>query len=772
MFDGGVRGANPDSTRGWRNGEGLARIEHGDGGAVKTIPPSDGSTRAPASGISTRSLGWISAPPPVWMRRLWMPILASVVGFAHLVIALAMTVPIIHGDEAGYLGNAMQMLKGVGRTGEGYFAGYSILLVPAAAVTTSPLAFFTASLVVNAVLAVGAFLLIYRLVRGLLPEAPTAWLALAAFAASMLPAPMMLSAVAMADNALLVVVPLVALGMVLAERRDSSTLWILSSLIAGFAYWTNPRGVLVSAAYVISAAASGWVAHRSMRWIITALVPTTTMMLFGHFFNKAIVGGSSAPGTRPSELADALARVGDVHQWQSILALISGRVSYLVVASAGLALVGFVWLGTGLWRNIRAHTSDGTIGARIFLDLGIASTIVLSSISFTRETFIRADYLIYGRYSEVFLPTLTAIGAVVVLTILSRRSRSRFGVLVVGTAIVAAAAMRYARPPLAPEAWVNWLNVPSLWWIRGFLGHSYLGRMLVLGALVSAALWLVMIYNRLVGTLLVAASFAAASWLVVSGYAIAGSVSRADQTVLAGHVATLESAGVEITCIAVDWPGASFFHVRQYQFLLPQIVFIDATSSASDACNLVVTPRLDLDRDEPGARLVGSENHFPMRLWIRLDMFGSDERRSMDTAGLFFDEVPPTSLQDLSMYRSEVRVVAAAHTDHEIVAELVLRHAGAGSPWLGSFADLGSGGVGRVQLGAALESDSGTVLDEWRVPLPASLLPSEEARINITRLLDPALGKAVLRLRVGLVHEGVTTFGAQGDPPVIIELEP
>src|SRR5262245_54536470 len=63
----------------------------------------------------------------------------------HLAIALSVAHPTIYGDEPGYLGNAHYLVFGTGATGQGYYPGYSLLLIPADLLFRSPLAYYRAA---------------------------------------------------------------------------------------------------------------------------------------------------------------------------------------------------------------------------------------------------------------------------------------------------------------------------------------------------------------------------------------------------------------------------------------------------------------------------------------------------------------------------------------------------------------------------------------------------------------------------------------------------
>src|SRR5262249_25479766 len=98
-------------------------------------------------------------------------LIAGVVAL-HLAVARWLPAPHVYPDEAGYLGNARFLASGYGRSSAGYFAGYSLFLVPAAWLSSTPLRFYRAALVTNAVMAAVSPVLAVLLVRALQPRAP------------------------------------------------------------------------------------------------------------------------------------------------------------------------------------------------------------------------------------------------------------------------------------------------------------------------------------------------------------------------------------------------------------------------------------------------------------------------------------------------------------------------------------------------------------------------------------------------------------------------
>src|SRR5207344_2873349 len=105
---------------------------------------------------------------------------------------------------------ARHMVSGYGRNGGSYFAGYSLLLTPAAAITHAATAFFRATLITNAILAVVTAALALLLSRRVMPEAPK-WVSfVAAGIVAACPFAFTFVGMAMSENALIPATMLVA----------------------------------------------------------------------------------------------------------------------------------------------------------------------------------------------------------------------------------------------------------------------------------------------------------------------------------------------------------------------------------------------------------------------------------------------------------------------------------------------------------------------------------------------------------------------------------
>ena len=94
-------------------------------------------------------------------RRFGLLVGVALIGLVilHAVLNRGIPTPQIHADEGGYLGNARYIVSGSGRSGLGYYAGYSLFLVPAAWLTDAARTYYHAALFTNALLAVLAPLL-------------------------------------------------------------------------------------------------------------------------------------------------------------------------------------------------------------------------------------------------------------------------------------------------------------------------------------------------------------------------------------------------------------------------------------------------------------------------------------------------------------------------------------------------------------------------------------------------------------------------------------
>jgi hypothetical protein len=395
--------------------------------------------------------------------------LATLAVFAGcLLVSMLRTGPLVVADETGYLVNARVLsggLRGALEEAPFYRGGYSLLLTPVMFLVDSPALAYRLVLGVNALLAASLVPLLYLvIVRHTPAEGRLA--VVAALAGASFPAVLTLSQVALSENALF---PLICVWLLLSgallQRADDGVGWLTAAAFGAVAaaLWAV-HGRMV-AAVVVSVGVIGWLAVRR-RLSVPAVAAFAVALGVGflvarqlnHFLQVESYGGRAS-----NEVTERFDRVLSIDGAAAALANFGGQLWYVVTSTFGLVLVTLTWR--------RAGRIVGVLAAF----LGIL--LVISAGAFPVRT--RPDMLIYGRYAEVAVPPLIALGVVRLATAgLTVRLRSvllPFGIL---TGLVVL--VRVVTDDVGSAS--RW-NVASLPFVTGELGPATLAC----AAMVAAA---------------------------------------------------------------------------------------------------------------------------------------------------------------------------------------------------------------------------------------------------------------------------------------------
>lgn len=342
-------------------------------------------------------------------RRAWFWV--AVVGTFVVRLHLATSVggPILSDDGAGYLGNA-RWLAGTSTPdftfGKAYGLGYSMLLAPFSAVGMGPDSVVLAARILNAAMASAIAVPIAALVRDVWPILATRADAIG-LAVSLSPALLLQPAF---------VWPETLLPLLFAT-------WCLASI-----RWTGGAGGSALAAMVALAAAAALVHDRALPLVLVTIgaslfAPVDGDVPRGH----RLLGAAGSllcaaagwilttaatdamwPGTEPTSADRGVSIMSRVAPdgWLELLRSLAGQTWYIAAASLGVALVGG-------WVLVRAATTpDPERGTRQAAWVTIlVATVGLSALSVVfMSDRPRVDHLLYGRYNEMWVPVVVAVG--------------------------------------------------------------------------------------------------------------------------------------------------------------------------------------------------------------------------------------------------------------------------------------------------------------------------------------------------------------------------
>jgi hypothetical protein len=742
--------------------------------------------------VDERSAGGVAEMPRESSRWFVSAAIVGAVGLfvLHVVQVAQVHSPVIFYDEGGYLGNARYMVSGYGRNGAGYYAGYSLFLVPAAFFTNAATAFFHAVLLTNALLSVVTALLALLLTRELDPRAPR-WVSLVvAGIVAFCPFVFTFVGLAMSENALIPTVLLTAILVARAARTGLRSARYGVVAASAFAFWITPRGLIVAGAGLIVLALLAFEHDRRWRGFAPEVVAMVLALGAGQLFEDVVRGTGTVRGVsdRQSGLFTALVHPSAWREW---LAAIFGRFAYLGVASAGFVLVGIVV--ASMWVAPRRGRSESELasvrrGVSVFALVALLGTVISDAGAVAGVPHLaRLDYLYYGRYAEGVSMPMLVIGASWLLTTACKARRMAVRrmlapALLTGSAIAVMTVLARLVASYRPlDSTLNPVNVLGLFAIHAQLDVATVTKQLLVGAVIVAVMLLLVSYRVRVFALVPVLVLGGASLVAHDRYLRPGARVRATQGVLAHAIETLGANGVPTSCVGIDTgaPNLSFWRLGNYEFLQPKTRFVGLNKGAAADCHaLVISTEMVWGATHRSARLVSVENDAPMSLWVDLDELSPAVRDRLTRAGLYFPGSPCVALP-ADAYRASLDVSMAHNASPVDLSALRLSvdvtREGRGSPWLGMHALARADGCGRVGVDATVEDETGVVVYKRVIDTPRSLLPGEAWHLH-SALTDRAVAAPRLapghsyRLVLRLVQQSVRYFGGADGRGVTVPL--
>ncbi len=320
-------------------------------------------------------------------------------------------------DEFGYWNNAAKKCgidwSSVSKGQDSYAWGYSLLLVPIMKILDDPVLMYRIAILINGVLAVADCVLILKLVDrlfegGSLTEGHGSIRHVAGLVCCAYPASLLYMHYTTAEVLLNVLFMLMCHLMLRISKQGMDLKTGTAGVICtACLFVTHHRTAGVAAAFLLSCITVAVISGRRKQIMATILVSVLLLV-------SAIV---FMP--RVTELS-----VGSLIQ---VLLGMSGRLLYIESASFGMALIGLA-----VCAGKRQEALYG------FISYSFAYTAMISCLFFIDGQ--RLDQLVYGRYLEMFMPVLIAIGLKEIITDKSKNHLS----MILATGLIAAVLTVYA----------------------------------------------------------------------------------------------------------------------------------------------------------------------------------------------------------------------------------------------------------------------------------------------------------------------------------------
>lgn len=412
--------------------------------------------------VTTPSAGPASPPDPHGdpadrraTRIVWWSF-ACFVALRALVVAAAST-PAITPDELGSWAVAKELVGSAAMTMQGT-PRYSLLsgavLAPVEALGLGGDAAYRLALVLLSALLVVAALLVRRAVVLMRPDRPV--LAAAAWAMTLLfPATLATASFTWAEPVVALWWALLLWGVVASFVAHDPGARTVTCVVAGASVAVHGRLALVPVIWVLALVVeaalqrrrdgAGGRAVRAVMEVGLTAATSAVLLAIDHRVSARVWQG---------EVADVeLGLAPHTGQWWLGLATATaGRVWYLVIASAGLAVLG----AFGLWVTVRRPGPAGHRLAAMTLGLLLSSNVAIATLQGAGLLSdldwmgpfggLRWDHLLYGRYVDGPLLVLCVLGLVAASELVGRRAATVLLGSGAAAAVVAATIVALRRP--------------------------------------------------------------------------------------------------------------------------------------------------------------------------------------------------------------------------------------------------------------------------------------------------------------------------------------
>lgn len=403
-----------------------------------------------------------------------LPLVITAAFFMH---SLQFTGPAYLADEVSYLTKAATLAGHKVDAGSSYHAGYSLLIVPAFLLFENPILAWKAVLFINALLWGSSFYLLQRMLRMMLPKLDRTKLLIVTAASAIYPSWIVMSGYSFSTPGSVYMLMLSLYLLLKADNKNLSN-YVFFGISAGFLYWIHPTALafVLSAALVLFVKA---VAEKRYKPFVITLGPMLSMLaIYTVLFHPWLNSYMTPPGATVWEHYDVVARTAkdnpdlvSANLFMTTAVMVAGQLSYLLIGSFGTVGIAAFLLWDkvknlhrkSLLKDIQTLLTDKQTMIVVLLFLTIMGVVIAGSLNFilandaTQGGRVRADHWLYGRYSEVFILPLLALGLIGVWRIGRMIAMVLF---VLGSGVLLA---NFADENNTVLESVNMVNVVSFW---------------------------------------------------------------------------------------------------------------------------------------------------------------------------------------------------------------------------------------------------------------------------------------------------------------------
>lgn len=375
------------------------------------------------------------------------------------------TGPAYLSDEIGYLTKAAAFAGYPVDMASSWHGGYSLILSPLFMIFSDPFILWQGIMVLNAVIWVFSFILLFRLLKEFFPERNFWAVFFAVSISAAYPAWITMSGYVFSTTGF-VFIYMLSIFILLKSSANNALSIVPYSLLVGFLYWIHPTGLAVAVASFLAIAAYAWRYKRYSILIIHVLVIVAMMAIYKigvHNWLSQIMTPENYPiATHYKSLSSIFKSFSHLEFWLTWIVISFSQLSYLLIATLGVCFFAVV----ETWKRMKPErTGGGDTNPTVLVNtslafaiLSIIGIVLLGSLTTATNSIssIRPDQWIYGRYSEVALLPLLAVG-------LMAPWRFKYAAVASIIVLVSGVALHLYTDESISSKFTNLVNIQSFW---------------------------------------------------------------------------------------------------------------------------------------------------------------------------------------------------------------------------------------------------------------------------------------------------------------------
>ncbi len=349
-------------------------------------------------------------------------IISICIFFVYWFVNRLYTGPAMLWDEIGYLTNAALISGHIIDGANSWHAGYSFFLAPLFIIFSEPTQVWQAVMVLNAFLWAVSFLLLAQIIRKLIPGVNKKQLVAALLISAIYPTWITMSGYALATTAFVFVYLLTILSL-LYWKPDRLWTIIPHCLLVGYLYWIHPVGLAVMISSFIVVGLVSIRTNKHVPALVNFVFIIILVITYNEIVDKWLIAIATPEGYDPFfvHYPDSERIIGKMFNYQFWLHLVAksfGQISYLIISSFGLIMVGFIASVNKSLRLIQNSNRNDDEGINfvnhsvfLYMILSLLGVLAMGVILFS-GTASGVHHWIYGRYVEMVVLPLLALGCV------------------------------------------------------------------------------------------------------------------------------------------------------------------------------------------------------------------------------------------------------------------------------------------------------------------------------------------------------------------------